>query len=608
MVEYAGIIGINKNIDELIDRIGNEIIKIKEIDPININYNNFSMVAYDYSNETKCYIQSKDVDFFIDGYILPNDKTGLLKLYKKHGMSITKHLNGTFNIIIYDKKQNKVLLANDKYGLRQLFCYYNKNYVLFSTQIFPLLVDRNIDRELDLDSMSEFFEFGSQLGNKTLLKNIKILSGANTIRYENSQFIFNQYWNFHYERLYDTNKLLKKVNTVFDSVIDTNINNVVTPKNIGLLLSGGLDSRLVLGAVTKQVKTFTFGSDNCNEMKISKKVAKKTGVKNEQFILEPESFLKWGNLGIKLTGGKILFYHFFNLQIIDKMQNDSIDILLHGFGLGELLGGQELDKNLFNIKNKMDLETYTYNKMNYGFTDSMLCDLLHQKYYDTIKGKAQRSLHHELSNINEKSIPDIYEHLAFHTIIKEAMTTAAYRSRIIKDLTPLYDNKLMDVVLQIPAEYRYKHTFYINLFKHKFPALSRIKYANTGVALCYPFYIQYMFSMFIKYYRGGLSRILNVFKSITGISIENKKGNLDIAEWIRSEDSIRLFIEDILLNKNALYKEYVNQNYVKQIIDEHMNYKYDNNSRIYILLTLELFLKNMDNVSSLHEQEVIQNV
>jgi len=598
MVEYAGIIGKKDGAPALLAEMGSRIYNLMAVKAISVTSDLLSMVIYVSKTSKKRFFESGNVDFLIDGHILSDDRDVrdvLFGLYEKHGTSFIEHLNGVFNIVVHDKGRNRVILANDRYGLRSLFYYRNQDYILFSTQMLPLLAEESFNRELNWEAVAEFFAFGAPFGDKTLLKNIFMLPPATTVIYQDSQFMFNNYWRFRYQRVWDKEALFRELNDRFIGAVDRLINDGQDDINIGLLLSGGLDSRAVLGAITRPVKTFTFGSNNCLEMRIARRVARKAHVENEQFILEPKSFLRWGNIGMRLMGGKLLFYHFSNLQIIDRIQNGDVDVLAHGFGLGELLGGQKLDRKLFNIEGMDELVDYAYNQKNLGFSEGMLRRLFLPEYYENVRGKACRSLERELRGIDEDSLPDVYEHLIFQTEVRDVMMIAACMGKAIEEASPLYDNSLMDTVLKIPPEYRYRHKFYLDFFRRTFPALSHVPYLKTGVSLWYPICIQLLCSRWMEYYRDVMRRALNLFKKITGVSIENKSGNPDVAEWIRSKSEIRTYIEQILLDENALCKKFLNESYIREIIERHMSYDRDYNPQIFILLSFELFLRNFVN-------------
>jgi asparagine synthase (glutamine-hydrolysing) len=592
MVVYAGIIGKKDDAPALLAEMRSRIYNLKAAKAISVTGDSLSMVIYDSESEKRRIFESGNVDFLIDGHILPDDWDALFELYEKHGPSFVEHLNGVFNIVVNDKGRDRVIVANDRYGLRPLFYYNNQDYMLFSTQMLPLLVDGSFNKELNWETVAEFFALGIPFGGKTLIDRIFMLSPATIVIYQASQLIFNNYWRFRYQRVWDKEALFRELSDRFIKAVDRFINDSHEDANIGLLLSGGFDSRAVLGAITRPVKTFTFGCSNCPEMRIARRVAKKAHVENEPFILEPESFLRWGNIGIQLIGWKVLFNHFFNLQILDRIQNSDIGVLAHGFAFGELLGGQKLDRELFDIKGLDELTDYTYMKKNFGFSEEMMSRLFLPEYYEKVRGKARRSLERELHGIDEDSLPDIYEHLIFHTDVQGVLGIPACMGIAIEEISPLYDNSLMDTILKIPPEYRYRHKFYLDFFRRTFPTLSAVPYLTTGISLRYPICVQLLCSRWMEYYRGGMRRALNLFKKITRVSIEDKSGKPDLDEWIRSKSEIRTYIEQILLDEKALCKKFFNERYIKEIIERHMSYERDYNPQIFILLSFELFLRN----------------
>ena len=61
------------------------------------------------------------------------------------------------------------------------------------------------------------------------------------------------------------------------------------------------------------------------------------------------------------------------------------------------------------------------------------------------------------------------------------------------------------------------------------------------------------------------------------------------ASWYRDENS--KYIKDILLNKNAAYRDIINQKYVENILDEHINNKINHRLLIWSLLSFEWWIR-----------------
>lgn len=186
----------------------------------------------------------------------------ILHLYKSIGIEKTiSLLDGVYSFILYDKKLDKLFVARDYIGVRPMF-YGNTNSTSKNGIVF----------------CSE-------------LKGINDLCTPSTIQ----QFTPNTLSIFTTSN--DTNIIIeenKLVKCNFDNTFVNNINKCLTKsiykrlhridRPIGFLLSGGLDSSLVVSIanelkryVNRPLELFTIGNDEKNDLKYARLVAKHIG-------------------------------------------------------------------------------------------------------------------------------------------------------------------------------------------------------------------------------------------------------------------------------------------------------------------------------------------
>lgn len=85
-----------------------------------------------------------------------NLKLEILRLYKEKQLHSLSNFNGSFAAAIYDHKEGKITLVNDRYGLMKLFYYYDNDHFCFSPKMKPLLAICS-DKSLRDDSIVDFF-------------------------------------------------------------------------------------------------------------------------------------------------------------------------------------------------------------------------------------------------------------------------------------------------------------------------------------------------------------------------------------------------------------------------------------------------------------------
>ena len=71
-----------------------------------------------------------------------NDPEFCLHLYEEYGDKFVEKLNGSFVIIILDIKNKKLLIANDRYGLRLQYYTQTEGMLLFASEVKAIIGDK----------------------------------------------------------------------------------------------------------------------------------------------------------------------------------------------------------------------------------------------------------------------------------------------------------------------------------------------------------------------------------------------------------------------------------------------------------------------------------
>ena len=100
------------------------------------------------------------------------DTEVIANAYQYWGSKAFNYFDGMWAICIYDIKKSEIILSRDYVGQKPLYYTFNNNYLLFSSQIKGLLVDKNIPVKICDNSISEYFQYSFIPAPKTLLKNI----------------------------------------------------------------------------------------------------------------------------------------------------------------------------------------------------------------------------------------------------------------------------------------------------------------------------------------------------------------------------------------------------------------------------------------------------
>ena len=316
-----------------------------------------------------------------------NDAEFCLHAYEEWGAEFVNRLNGSFIIVICDFRKEEVVIINDRYGLRPLYIALNNNRLLFSSEAKGILQDGAFKRELNEEAVADFFAFGKMFGNKTFFKGIEVLPPASIFTYDGNSISMEKYWDFSYEQDYNLSE---------DEVVDQLVESFKKAVEIrmqdkklryGIALSGGLDSRCVLGAIQKgrrkEMVSFMFGVPYSYESKITQAVSSIAGTKHTLVPIDPNDVLTpYPEKVVYFTEGMFPVHISHQVYAFEKVKS-LMDVCFHGALLGEFLGGGWLSKKVLNAKNNAELAGLL-NKRRI-FSHEMMRKLFVDDYYTKIK-------------------------------------------------------------------------------------------------------------------------------------------------------------------------------------------------------------------------------
>ena len=109
------------------------------------------------------------------------DSESIFPLYEKYGAEFTHHLSGMYAIALYDGHADELILTRDPAGIKPLYYFSNEDYFIFASELKVLLELEEIRPDIDQNARKESLQYGSTLGEQTLLHNIKSVLPGQTL-------------------------------------------------------------------------------------------------------------------------------------------------------------------------------------------------------------------------------------------------------------------------------------------------------------------------------------------------------------------------------------------------------------------------------------------
>jgi asparagine synthase (glutamine-hydrolysing) len=256
-----------------------------------------------------------------------SDSEILIPLYLLYGSAFIRKIKGMFSFVLYDMTKNILLVARDPFGITSLYYAIDNDRLIFSSELKSLT---NLSKNIYI------FPPGQLFINKTFFTYYK---PEWLINIQNNPIILPKN-ELNYNELKE-----KFIESVYSHI-------TLTDQPIGFLLSGGLDSSLVVSIanflkknkrINNEIKTFTIGLTGGNDIKYAEEVA--------ELLQTNHTTYNFTFNDVKTELSNIIYFietydittvraSICNYLLINKIKNDTdIKVLLSGEGSDELFGG-----------------------------------------------------------------------------------------------------------------------------------------------------------------------------------------------------------------------------------------------------------------------------
>lgn len=184
-----------------------------------------------------------------------SDTEILLLSYIEWGIGCLKKLNGIFAFAVYDKRDEKIVLARDGGGVKPLFYHYDeaRNTLVFGSEIKALLKHPDISSRVDKYGVAEVFLIGpGRTPGGTAFIDIDEIKPGHYAEFSRDGFYIKPFWELsareHTDSADDT---IEKVRYLVEDAVRRQLNSDVP---LCTLLSGGLDSSIITKVASDKFK------------------------------------------------------------------------------------------------------------------------------------------------------------------------------------------------------------------------------------------------------------------------------------------------------------------------------------------------------------------
>ena len=218
-----------------------------------------------------------------------SDTETLMYSWVEWGQDAINYFNGIFAFAIHDKKENKLFIVRDQFGVKPLYIYSKGGKIAFSSEIKAFINIKDFDSTLNFESIVNYLTFLWSPGPRTMYKYVnKLIPGqiieidTKTLATKQNRLPPSKLFNGEYWDLSES-EWIKKIDDKLNVAVEKQL---LSDAPLGYFLSGGLDSSLLVAIAKTQrpnnkLECFTIdqfkdssGDGFIDDLPYAKKVAK----------------------------------------------------------------------------------------------------------------------------------------------------------------------------------------------------------------------------------------------------------------------------------------------------------------------------------------------
>lgn len=280
------------------------------------------------------------------------DTEVILKAYHAWGNDCVKRFNGMFAFAILHRDSGKIFVARDRLGIKPFYYVKTARDFRFASSVPALIASGNIDTDIDPIALHHYMTFHSVVpAPHTIFKGVKKLAPGKTLTISsNGSIKEDSYWQLDFTPLQEDNAL------TFDDWKERLLlalrkavkNRLVADVPVGVLLSGGLDSSLVVGLLAEmgqtQLNTFSVGFESVNgeqgdEFQYSDIIAAHFDTIHHQIRADADRVLPTLEPCIKAMSEPMVSHDCIGFYLLSEAVSRHVKVVQSGQGADEIFGG-----------------------------------------------------------------------------------------------------------------------------------------------------------------------------------------------------------------------------------------------------------------------------
>lgn len=305
----------------------------------------FNGTIYNYP-ELRQELLDKGYHFFSHG-----DSEVIIKAFHAWGEAAVERLHGMFAFAIWDQQRKLLFLARDRLGIKPLYYTSDNHRFRFASNTQALLAAGGVDTEIDPVSLHHQFTLhGVVPAPATILKGVRKLGPGHCLSIDlQGQLREHSYWSFpatRPEKPVSDREWLEQIHEALRSAV--RIRNRIADVPVGVLLSGGLDSSLLVALLAEvgvsDLRTFSVGfedhpDEKGSEFEYSDPVAERYRTRHKKFLVPNAEVLQRLPEAVDAMAEPMFGQDAVAFYLLGEQVSREVKVVQSGQGADEVFGG-----------------------------------------------------------------------------------------------------------------------------------------------------------------------------------------------------------------------------------------------------------------------------
>jgi len=395
------------------------------------------------------------------------------RLFVKDGISSFAALNGSFCMFIHNETEYESFLVADKFSSRPVLYHIGQEYTMFSPDQRSFVHSECVSKKVNLGAVAAMLSSSHLYNDDTYIQDVKYLQGSSALRVYPAGKQIIKYWDYVIEPHTDEGiqAYQSRLAPLLLKSVERRIKGESKP---ALLLSGGVDSRALLGACMElgfKVELCSYYSRQYRESDacIAERIAKLSGMPLHLIRYEPADILSCVRETMPFFGG--MRRSIYEYEALKKIQGEFSSILVGDESFGWYDRALASEEDMF--------ASVFINR----FSRNLWKKLLTDSHYEEMRTRDEANFNKLSSRTSLVNLLDrrIYFGTTEHLVRDIVLGRCFLNYCIAKVRQPWLDNDILNFMRLLPTQYSLSKALFQSTAGIMFPHLFSVpKATNNG--------------------------------------------------------------------------------------------------------------------------------